>query len=139
VINPKPHILDKINANIAELKSSNSNFIAIHVRRIDHIRDAISNNKFTSDNAFFQFIDKHNLPNNINIYLATDNLETQSIFTARYGTRIKAIKWIKPCNTIRQTDLEDSVVDIYTCAHANAFMGSGWSSFSDLITDLRSL
>jgi hypothetical protein len=49
------------------------------------------------------------------------------------------MKWITPRRTLRQTDLEDAIVDIYTCVGATAFLGSGWSSFTDLINDLRSL
>lgn len=134
-LNPKPHILSKINANIVELKGSGAGFIAIHARRTDHTRDALANNKFTSDEVFFQFLDRQS--SKANIYIATDNLGTQELYKARYGERIKAMKWIIPRRSLRQTDLEDAIVDIYTCAAANAFLGSGWSSFSDLINYLR--
>lgn len=132
---PKPHIQTKINSNITELSANGNEFVAIHARRTDHIRDAIANNKFTSNEMFFQYIDKQ-LPT-VNIYVATDNLGTQELFKSRYGARIKAMKWIIPKKALRQTSLEDAVVDIYTCVAANNFLGSGWSSFSDLITNLR--
>ena len=136
-LKPKAHIHAKANANIAELKTSGIGFVAIHARRTDHIKDAMANNKFTTDTAFFEFLDKQ--PQDTNIYLATDNLGTQEIYKAKYGNRIKALKWITPRRAVRQTELEDAIVDIYTCASANAFLGSGWSSFSDLINDLRVL
>ena len=132
---PKQHIQDKINFNITVLSSNGSSFIAIHARRTDHIKDAIANNKFTSDADFFNFIDKQ--PQDSNIYIATDNVATQEIYKSRYGSRIKVMKWITPQRKLRQTPLEDAIVDIFTCIGANAFMGSGWSSFSDLINDLR--
>ncbi len=134
-LNPKAYIHAKVNANISKLRTNNSGFVAIHARRTDHIMDALANNKFTSDPTFFEFLDKQPLERNI--YIATDNLGTQEKYKARYGNRIKAIKWITPQRALRQTSLEDAVVDIYTCASANAFLGSGWSSFSDLINDLR--
>lgn len=136
-LKPKAHIQAKVNANIAELGASGTGFIAIHARRTDHIKDAMANNKFTSDATFFEFLDKQ--PLGTNIYTSTDNLETQEIYKARYGNRIKVIKWITPRRALRQTDLQDAIVDIYTCVSANAFLGSGWSSFSDLINDLRML
>jgi hypothetical protein len=136
-LNPKAQIQEKVNANIAELRSSGSGFVAIHARRTDHIKDAMANNKFTTDAIFFEFLDKQQY--DTNIYLATDNLGTQEIYKNRYGNRLKAIKWITPRHTLRQTLLEDAIVDIYTCVGANAFQGSGWSSFSDLINDLRVL
>jgi hypothetical protein len=83
---------------------------------------------------FFSFLDKHS---NMNIYLATDNRDTQDIFVNKYSTRIKCLKWINPTNNIRQTTLKDAVIDIFTCIKAKEFMGSGWSSFTDLINDLR--
>jgi hypothetical protein len=137
-LRPKAHIQARVNANIVELNSNGSKgFVAIHVRRTDHIRDALMNNKFTNDADFFEFLD--NQTKNVNIYIATDNLETQKIFKGIYGHRLKAVKWITPRRALRQTGLEDAVVDIYTCVGANVFLGSGWSSFSDLINDLRVL
>lgn len=136
-LNPKAHIQAKVDANIAELRASGAGFIAIHARRTDHIKDAMANNKFTTDSTFFEFLDKQ--PRTTYIYIATDNLKTQEIYKARYGNRVKGMTWITPTHTLRQTDLKDAIVDIYTCVSANAFMGSGWSSFSDLINDLRAL
>jgi hypothetical protein len=135
---PRVNIKAIVDSNIAKLNfNSGCGFVAIHVRRTDHVRDAKMNNKFTSDEDFFEFLDKQ--LNKVNIYLATDNLETQRIFKARYGNRLKINKWITPRLDLRQTDIKDAVIDILTCAHANAFLGSGWSSFSDLINDLRVL
>jgi len=136
-LKPKAYIQVRVDANIAELKSGGLGFVAIHARRTDHVMDAMANKKFTSDATFFQFLDKQ--PQETNIYLATDNLGTQETYKARYGERIKAMKWITPRRALRQTGIEDAVVDIYTCVAANAFLGSGWSSFSDLINDLRCL
>lgn len=132
---PKQNIQARIKSNIANLSSSGASFVAIHARRTDHIKDAIANNKFTSDATLFEFLDKQ-LPS-VNIYLATDNLGTQELFKARYGARIKVNKWIIPRRALRQTTLEDAIIDIYTCVAANFFLGSGWSSFSDLINNLR--
>jgi len=135
MLKPRAEIKARIEKNIMELKSSNAGFIAIHIRRTDHINHAIQNNKYTTDNDFYEFLDKQ--PLSANIYIATDNLDTQKQFKARYGDRIKALKWITPQRTLRQTSIEDAVVDIFTCVGANAFLGSGWSSFTDLINDLR--
>ena len=134
-LKPKAQLQARIDSNIAELRTGAAGFVALHARRTDHIKDAMANNKFTSDVGFFEFLDKQSLESNI--YLATDNLETQEIFKARYGARMKALKWITPRRALRQTGIEDAVVDIFTCVAANAFLGSGWSSFSDLINDLR--
>ena len=80
------------------------------------------------------FIDK--CPSTMKIYIATDNKDTQDIFINKYKDRI-IIKKIVPSNELRQTSLQDAVVDIYICAGANYFLGSNGSSFSDLINNLR--
>ena len=134
-LKPKLDIQEKINAKITELESGNNGFVAIHVRRTDHIGHAVANKLFTTDADFFAFLDKQSPA--ANIYLATDNQGTQKIFKSRYGERLKAMKWIIPRLALRQTDLEDAIVDIFTCANAPEFLGSGYSSFSDLINDLR--
>ena len=38
---------------------------------------------------------------------------------------------------LRQTELEDAVVDLLVCANARAFAGSHGSSFSDAICHMR--
>uniref|UniRef100_A0A6C0HN41 Glycosyltransferase n=1 Tax=viral metagenome TaxID=1070528 RepID=A0A6C0HN41_9ZZZZ len=114
----------------------NEPYIAVHIRRTDHSVDAKQNNKYTSDEDFIKFIDDNP---NINLYIATDNRATQDKFYARYKNRIKGIKFIEPSIYLRQTSLGIAVIDIFVCVNAVKFMGSGWSSFSDLINDIRTL
>lgn len=44
---------------------------------------------------------------------------------------------MKDDSALRHTSVEDAVVDMYVCARAHAFQGSGWSSFSETIGALR--
>jgi len=81
-----------------------------------------------------KFID--NCDPTMKIYIATDNKETQDIFINKYNDRI-IIKKIIPSDSLRQTSVQDAVVDIYICAGAKYFMGSIGSSFTDLITYIR--
>ena len=130
-LQPLPHILSKINDNKSQL---GADYIAVHIRRTDHITSAKENNKYTSDEDFINFIDANP---NVNLYIATDNRDTQDKFYARYSNRIKVITFIDPVRQLRQTSLDTAVIDIFTCAGASSFMGSGWSSFTDLINLLR--
>jgi hypothetical protein len=133
-LNPLPHIRIQINNNIKLLEN---NYIAVHIRRTDHAPLAKLHGLYTDDNEFIKFID--NYPD-MNIYIATDNKETQDFFYNKYKQRIKAIQQISTLsNGFRKTSMEHAVVDIFTCANAKYFLGSGWSSFSELITDLRKL
>lgn len=132
-LKPLPKICNIIRTNINTL---GENYIALHIRRTDHSEDAKKHGLFTSDEEFIAFIEAH--PDQ-NIYIATDNRATQDKFLSLYGERIKCMQMIIPQPFLRQTTLDKAVVDIFTCAFANKFKGSGWSSFSDLINDLRIL
>jgi hypothetical protein len=109
-----------------------NNYIACHIRRTDAMTH--SAHKPKTDEEYMNFIDQYN--SNIKIYIATDNKETQDIFIKKYNNRI-IIKKIKPSEKLRQTSVQDAVVDIYMCAGATYFMGSYGSSFTDLINNLR--
>ena len=38
---------------------------------------------------------------------------------------------------MRKTSLKDAIIDMYMCVYSNDFMGSDYSSFSDIINRLR--
>jgi hypothetical protein len=122
LIKPLPHILSRIEAQPEA-------DIAIHARRTDHTQLAKSRGLFTSDETFMEFIDSSE---GHTIYIATDNQATLSCFLKRYPDRIlSSSNFIH--RSLRHTNLEDSVVDWLMCCRAKTFLGSGYSSFSDLI------
>jgi hypothetical protein len=83
---------------------------------------------------FFEFVE--NYPNK-KIYLATDNNETQEMFINKYGKdRIVYNVKIATSESIRQTSVKDAIIDLFACAQAFNFMGSGYSSFSGVIEKL---
>ena len=131
IIKPLPHIMDKINENRKLLEN---NYIAIHVRRTDHIAAATKRGVFTTDEDFFKFIDE-----NINdscLYVATDNVDTYTMFQEKYKDKIK-FPYHKSSGKFRNTSLEDAIIDIYMCSYATKFKHSGWSTFSGLIHEFR--
>ena len=74
------------------------------------------------------------------IYLATDNSETQDLFVERYGK--DRVVYNMPIlagddSKIRQTSIKDAVIDLFACARALHFKGSGYSSFSSIIQKLK--
>jgi hypothetical protein len=98
---------------------------------------AKKNNRYTTDDEFIDFLDKSD--NNKNIYIASDNEITYNKFKKKYQNRIKFDYHKTNKSAIRQTSLQDAIIDIYMCVYSDDFMGSGWSSFSDLIKMLRML
>jgi len=136
-----PFMMDEVKKRIEILEN---NYIAVHIRRTDHIIDAKSNNLFTTDENFYDFIDKNIEENNKQyIYIATDNKATYSIFKNVYKNKIKIDYPLELnsqiSNTIRHTTLKESIIDLYMCSYSNNFKGSGWSSFTDTIFQIRNL
>lgn len=128
LIKPKARIIERI---LAQRPPD----IAIHVRRTDHSKLAQSKQKFTTDQMFFDFVDQAaaNL-SDLAIYVATDNAQTYSLFAQRYSGHVQTLSTFnKSRASLRQTSLADSVVDWFICANAKVFMGSDYSSFTDLI------
>lgn len=127
-----PAVQKMVDDRVSALKQP---FIAIHVRRTDHVADAKARNMFTNDEAFFRFVDSQ--PKEQSLYVACDNAATYTVFAKRYGGRIKFPFWPSNQKQLRQTSLRDAVIDLFVCTRATTFMGSGWSSFSTAIGDMR--
>jgi len=121
-----------------KIRLLNKNYIACHIRRTDHIELAKQSSYYTNDNDFLHFIQKELQEPNTeqNVYIATDTKETYDKFND--FNKIK-IPYHEVINGLRQTSLQDSIIDLYMCVYANKFMGSHYSSFSYLIEDLRQI
>lgn len=119
-----PHIENKIKNNINLLEN---NYIAVHIRRTDNLESI----KKSPDSVFIKIIEENK---SCNLYLATDNLETQQNFIKKYSNKIKVINLIKgKINPIRNTNLESAIIDLYMCIYSSKFLGSYYSSFTDFI------
>ena len=146
-VQPLQALQKLIDAKLEELGPA---FVAVHVRRTDHMTEggqkelAKLTGAFTSDESFERFLDAHReLP----IYVATDDRATQERFVARYGARIRARtafgprpqdgQTAHPASVHRQTPIAEAVVDLFCCVAAVAFKGTYYSSFSDAIMRLR--
>ena len=114
-------------------------YAAIHVRRTDHVHLATTAGTFTDDLAFMEWIRRTTYGR---VYIATDNRDTQEKMATAcvaHGKRPLSRDAIPVSECQRQTTLEHSAFDLFACAHADAFMGSGESSFSATIETLRSI
>ena len=111
-------------------------YISVHIRRTDHIENAKKNNSYTTDDKFMQFIEENLKDSSTSLYVATDNTSTYSLYQNKYKNALKC-NYHKTQNTFRKTSLHDAIIDLYVCVHSTYFKGSGWSSFSGLIEQLR--
>lgn len=129
-----PHVQKQVTARI---NTYGDGYIAVHIRRTDHVALARKKNCYTTDEIFREFIDSRG---SSSLYLATDNRETQESYLNLYADRIKSIELINSHNNeLRKTSLESAIVDLYMCANSHEFLGSGYSSFTNTIKVLRAL
>eukprot|EP01041_Mallomonas_annulata_P008383 gene8383-17288_t len=109
------------------------NTTAIHVRRTDFLKHPVGSKNHTTDEDFFRFLDA--LPPEEKIFLITDNYETQKLFMAKYGNnRVIYYQRIRDSDPffLRFTTYTHTVIDIWIAAHSRQFMGTAYSSLSDL-------
>jgi hypothetical protein len=131
-----------IAARIAALKGDLTPYIAVHVRRTD-MRPLASRLgvELRGDDVVEAWIRKH--AKGRPVYLATDNGETQARYLALGGVHIGASltgrETQDEADHHRNGTLADAVVDLFTCAGAMRFLGSGFGSFSATIEILRGL
>ncbi len=130
-LKPLLHIQKIIDRNI---KLLNNDYVAVHIRRTDHVRYNKKRRRYTTDEDFISFIEQNQ---NKNLYIATDNFNTQKQFYDRYKKNIKVLNFISPNGQYRQTSLKIAIIDLYLCIHATIFKGSGYSSYSSLIFQFR--
>lgn len=125
---------DEVLQQVAErLVLLSDGFTAVHIRRTDHSRLARHRRRFSPDENFYEFIEKTDGP----LFVACDCPETQNRFSRRYANRIVGQSEFEFPKALRQTSLRTSILDIYTCANASRFLGSGHSTFSLLICRLH--
>eukprot|EP01041_Mallomonas_annulata_P007721 gene7721-15800_t len=113
---------------------------AIHVRRTEYFENPSSLRNQTTDDDFFKFIDS--LPQEEKIYLLTDNLKTQQLYTKLYpANKIIFYKQMNKGNEniLRSSTFLHTVIDIWIAAHSQRFKGTTQSSLSDLVTYMRQL
>lgn len=130
----------RVQCRIDALRGQLGEYIAMHVRRTDHVEYAKKEGAFTDDEAFLRFAESSRLP----CFLATDNGCTQRKMRDWLGERlvtsgeIDSDEEVRPGGDGRRfTTLEDAVVDLYVCVGAKAFLGSGASSFTKAIEYMR--
>jgi len=119
-----------------QVKACGPRYAAMHIRRTD-LFTALPVHKHTPAAAFEHFADAHT---KANVFIAADNAESQHWMCEHCGGRARVHKPIQASGSLRQTGLQEAVIDLFVCAAAtDGFMGSNGSSFSDAIRSLRVL
>ena len=115
-------------------KKLHNRYVAIHIRRTDLQENLKKSqkriNRIITDEQYIKFIKDANIKN---IYLATDNINTQQTFMKLYKDRLIVYSEIKDVKNIRKTNLEHALIDLFICGSSNKFRGSYYSSYSNFI------
>lgn len=133
-----------------ELKQSLTNFlnnnnwqddiVGIHVRRTDHVKHFSSNpktaNELSTDEKFFQIIDRHIEEGFSRFFLATDDAETKAMFEAKYPGRFLSYCREFSNSSLRQTSIQDALLDLYLLSKTKRLIGSNHSTFSIYASEL---
>jgi hypothetical protein len=135
LLKPVVNIQNKIDDIKKLLAYDSKNYIACHIRRTDALTHELYKFYIKDDEEYINFI--NNIPDNLKIYIATDCKLTQQKFIDLYGDRM-IYKKIKDSTNLRQTSLEDAVIDMYVCSGSKYFMRS-YGSFSNTIEYIRNI
>ena len=144
LIKQKNHLIfepvDSIMNSINTIKDRiGEEYVACHVRRTDIITIQNKLNAIPPEDSLFDdFIEK--CPS-YNIFLATDNQDTQQRFIKRFGRRLHVATAISGNGSVRwptrTTSIEEAVVDLFVCVGAKDFLGTECSSFSTFIDNCK--
>ena len=95
----KLKLLEKIEIIIKNKIELLGKYIAVHIRRTDHIELAKEYNQYTNDEYFINFINKEK--EGKNLYIASDNKDTYNLFQEKYSNLVK-FEYHKMVNYLRK-------------------------------------
>jgi hypothetical protein len=135
--------LTGLEKRITRVQSELGDYLAIHVRRTDHVPNTTSRGERVE--ALDEYVEWSRQYAGLPIYVATDNGETQQSLQAMLakagrvtivGACLDGNEWQANGNQHRNGSLADAVADLFVCAGATHFKGTRFSSFSDTIERL---
>lgn len=110
------------------------NTIGIHIRRTDNIQ-SIQN---SSIDAFIKLINNEiEVNNKINFFLATDSPIIEENLKSIFGSRILTYK--KNLNRRAEKGIQDALVDVMCLSNTQKIIGSYWSSFTDIASEINNI
>lgn len=125
---------------ISGIREAIGPYDAMHVRRTDHVLHSQQYGGITPDSHFLTWARQRSSP----VFLATDNAETRRVMLDGIGSRLiyqgpMSDSYAYRHESQRFNSIADAVVDLFVCVAAEDFIGSAFSSFTDLIHHLRAI
>ncbi len=130
-LQPKKSIQDSITEFS---KKFNPNTIGVHIRRTDNVKSI----QFSSIDLFIQKMDSYiELEPNIMFFLSTDETSLQIELEKKYQARLIYFSELKSRNS--KNGLEQALVDMYLLSKTNKILGSYWSTFSLVASEIGNI
>jgi hypothetical protein len=114
-------------------------FISIHVRRTDFVRycrelkNSGRKNTALDNKPFYNFIEKND---KYKVFLTTDCIKTQTLFKEKYGDKIITYHNSFSTDSLRQINMENTLLDLFIAGRGIDFKGTNYSTFSNIINQL---
>lgn len=128
-------LTEELENKVNEIKSSFSQkTIGVHIRRTDNYNSIKSN---TINDFVKRMVEELNSDCNISFYLATDDYSVKTIMRNKFGDRI-----LSPQFELSRTSvngMKDAVVDLYCLSKTNHIIGSFYSSYSEIASELGNI
>jgi hypothetical protein len=113
-------------------------YISIHVRRTDFVRYCKDLRKHgmnasLDDEPFYNFIEKND---KFKVFLTTDCVKTRALFKEKYGDKIITHHNSFSTDSLRQINMENTLLDLFIAGRGIDFKGTNHSTFSNIIYNL---
>ena len=117
-----------------EIDPDNPKIMGLHIRRTDGQRDT----QYSTDSQFMDVIERElNCDAETKFFLATDCLLTQQKFLKRYREAVFIYPKNFTNNSVRTSNLQDAVIELYILSKTHYIYGSYGSSFSKVASIIR--
>lgn len=128
---PTPSIMQRVKENTREFSE---NTIGVHIRRTDN-EESIKKSSF--DDFRRIMLKELEQNNNVNFYLASDDLQVKEDMQKEFGSKVK----ISDFNLMRSSEqgIKDALVELFSLARTSKIYGSYWSSYSDIAARIGSI
>jgi hypothetical protein len=137
----KPSIKSPLGKFIS--KHWTDDIVGVHIRRTDHVKHLSKKPDGTSlistNDKFFKKINLEISKGVSKFFLATDDVETKTIFETKYPGMFISYCQEFDKSKLRQTTVQDALSDLYLLSQTNKIIGSKCSSFSKYASEMGNI
>lgn len=119
---------------IAESSAFDENTIGVHIRRGDNLH-SIEHSPFEDFvKSMKEMVDSNE---KASFYVASDSVEIKQRLVTLFGDRIHTN--FEKSDRASEDGMKEALIELYTLANTKKILGSYWSSFSEVASEIRSI